>query len=442
MWRLGVVIVLAACSSTDAGPHVLLDFSRPQLFDAPVPSDDLRAGTTANIAIADPQVLPIVDQVTALLAGNNGFATTGGVFFQISDPLDVTGLPAIADSVAADSPAFVIGIDPNAPDYGVRYPLEVSFEPIGDQYGAPNLVTLLPVQGTPLRPGTRYAAVLTTALHAMTGEALAVAPADVIARFTDAAVGVEPSQIAGITAFTTGDTATQLATVRTVALARPLPMIDAPFVLTDVFLAISAPITRRSRCPTGSPVIHRSPRRVARGSSTTPARRSFSGPRKRTSWSRSRAASHRRRDTRSSCSCAPAAAAIGRSSIAASNPRRMHHRSSRARTKRVTSRARASRVSRSTVRSAACATSPTATAEQFLTFNISNLGALRSNVRESAVELDVIAHVGVALTIDVSDCPGATPSATFDATHVAIMGHSMGAWIAPLAAAVRRCSAR
>ena len=73
--------------------------------------------------------------------------------------------------------------------------------------------------------------------------------------------------------------------------------------------------------------------------------------------------------------------------------------------------------------------------EQFLTFNVTNLGAMRDNIRESAIELDVIANFGVALALDTSDCAGADTTAKFDRDHLAIMGHSMGAWIAPIAAA-------
>ena len=66
---------------------------------------------------------------------------------------------------------------------------------------------------------------------------------------------------------------------------------------------------------------------------------------------------------------------------------------------------------------------------------------MRDNVRESAVELTVLAHVAVDLHMAASDCPplGTTDpgpaEVSFDADHFAIMGHSMGAWIAPLAAA-------
>jgi hypothetical protein len=70
--------------------------------------------------------------------------------------------------------------------------------------------------------------------------------------------------------------------------------------------------------------------------------------------------------------------------------------------------------------------------EDFLMFNINNADALRDNIRESAAEYALFAHVLAGLTLDVSDCPGTTSPATFDATRMALMGHSMGSTISPL----------
>jgi hypothetical protein len=73
--------------------------------------------------------------------------------------------------------------------------------------------------------------------------------------------------------------------------------------------------------------------------------------------------------------------------------------------------------------------------EDFLLFNVLNLSALRDNVRQSAMELSLLARALPSLTVDTHDCPGASASAAFDGAHLALMGHSMGAWIAPLALA-------
>src|SRR5690606_23947256 len=60
---------------------------------------------------------------------------------------------------------------------------------------------------------------------------------------------------------------------------------------------------------------------------------------------------------------------------------------------------------------------------------------LRDNLRQSALEIALVPAVLDALTVDVSGCPDVVaPSslASFDADRHALMGHSMGATIAPL----------
>ena len=77
--------------------------------------------------------------------------------------------------------------------------------------------------------------------------------------------------------------------------------------------------------------------------------------------------------------------------------------------------------------------------EQFLVFNVFNMLALRDNLRQSAVELSLQAHILESIEIDASACPGlSTPGggpAKFDASTMAAFGHSMGASIVPLAVA-------
>jgi hypothetical protein len=77
----------------------------------------------------------------------------------------------------------------------------------------------------------------------------------------------------------------------------------------------------------------------------------------------------------------------------------------------------------------------TSTNEDFTIFNVFNGAALRDNLRESAVELVLLAHVLERVTIDASACPGASSPARLDAGRLALMGHSMGASILPLALA-------
>jgi hypothetical protein len=430
MRALGGLLVVAACHASSEPPHVMMDFTRANMFDAPVPADDL------TVTVDNPLSLPIVDQVQQLLGDTNGFATTGAVFFQTSVAIDPTGLPDIPTSATADSPAFLIGIDPSAPDYGTRYPLEVSFESQGDRYGAPNLVTLLPVQGMPMRPSTRYAAVLTTDLHAASGDPLAAASADALAKFPDAvgAVGVDASRIAGLTAFTTGDPAKLLGIVRQAALAQPLPVIDAPFAntgedFTDFCVyhtTIPMPDWQSGTPPftetggtwqfdaNGQPIFQRS--EDANLVVTVPRTPAPATGYPLVVFIRTGAGGDR--------------PLVDRGQQAGPNLPAIEPGEGPARYL-----ARAGFAGIEVDGPLGGLRNTTDADEDFTIFNVQNLGAMRDNLRESAVELDVIAHAGVQLSIDTSDCSGASATSTFDASHVALMGHSMGSWIEPLAAA-------
>ncbi len=75
--------------------------------------------------------------------------------------------------------------------------------------------------------------------------------------------------------------------------------------------------------------------------------------------------------------------------------------------------------------------------QDLLIVNLNNLRALRDNFRESALEVifDVKLVQGGLLQTDVSNCPGATAPLALDLDHLALMGHSLGASVLPLAAA-------
>ncbi|MBS2024499.1 MAG: hypothetical protein JST92_19030 [Deltaproteobacteria bacterium] len=74
--------------------------------------------------------------------------------------------------------------------------------------------------------------------------------------------------------------------------------------------------------------------------------------------------------------------------------------------------------------------------EQFLVFNVLNPEALRDNLRQTAVELSLLARKLDSFTFDTHDCEGAAPSIRFDPTQRVLFGHSTGATIAPLALAI------
>lgn len=410
------VVVLAACSSSPStpAPHVMMDFSRAtSLFDAPVPADDL----LADIAVPNPQHLAMVDQVKTLLAGADGFATTAGVFFQISEAIDPTSLPTLAQSVTADAPVYLISLDD-----GVRHPVAVTFAGHGGIYGADNLVALLPVQGLPLRPRTRYAAVITTAIHAMSGDALAA-----FAGAPDG-LGVPAAQIAGYTEFTTSDPTAQLAKARTTALAAA-PSIDAPFAKTDDFTdfcayhtTIGMPDYQSGTPPftstggtwqldgNGAPILQRT--ETANLVVTVPKRAMPAAGFPLIVFVRTGGGGDRPLVDRGQ-----QAVEGGPPIEAGEGPARYF--------------ARAGFAAIEVDGPLGGLRNTTGGDEQYLTFNVTNLGAMRDNIRESAIELDVIAKVALGLHVDA--CAGG--DVTFDPAHVGIMGHSMGSWIEPLAVA-------
>jgi hypothetical protein len=74
--------------------------------------------------------------------------------------------------------------------------------------------------------------------------------------------------------------------------------------------------------------------------------------------------------------------------------------------------------------------------EQFLVFNFLNPEALRDNLRQTALEAARLVDAVDTVVVTATTCPGLGSPARLDADTVALMGHSMGGTVAPLAAAV------
>jgi pimeloyl-ACP methyl ester carboxylesterase len=447
-------LVASSCSPTPKpaapGVEVRMVFDRPDLYAAPFPSDDLRRddGTIDLSGFPNPSNIALVTQSTALLARDaRGFATTGGVFFSLTGAIDRARLPTMAESITPTASVFLVGIDDAATDYLKRYPIDVAFEADGGPFGAPNLLSLLPLQGIPLRPQTRYAAVVLRSIaepqlvpsEAMRQLAGGVRPTAIPAAVFDeyqaaltalAANGVAPADVAGLTVFTTDAPLAAMERVRTDILARPLPVPGA-FTQTDVFdeycvyhTTIGFPDYQQGTPPfdteggdwafdaAGNPVVQRTeeanlvvtvPRgpQPVDGFPTVVLIRTGAGG-DRPLVDRGVQAVHGGPSLVPGSGPAQQFARAGFAGVQVDGP----HGGLR---------------------------NVTAADEQFLMFNIFNGAALRDNVRESAVELVLLAHILETLSLDASDCPGvgAAP-VTLDTTRLALMGHSMGASIAPL----------
>ncbi len=439
---LVVPLLLAACADSPApatGPTVRMDFTRRVgLFTAPVPSADLTPASAAA-AWPNPQQSHYMQGLIALAGTANGFATSSTIYLPLTAAPYPSTLPGPVDSVSDAAPVFVMDLD-----HRVRAPVAVRWMDDGGPYGADRLLTLVPVQGIPLHANTRYAAVVRTSLRGPHG-AFVPAPemASLSGAYRDAvdvlaAAGVPTSTIAGLAVFRTGDPTSELRTFVDAARARPLPTPAQPFVRTDVFPGycvyqanITVPSYQQGAPPfaltgggwslgaDGRPAFARDePSRVV---VTVPRRLAPTAGFPWVLFVRTGGGGDRPLVDRGvqAVNGGPAItpgsgpamefAAVGFAGVQWDGP----HGGPR-------------NVSNGD--------------EQFLMFNPSNPIALRDNVRQSALEAARMFDVATALTLDVSDCDGAaaadgTRSVRLDAATAALMGHSMGATITPLALA-------
>jgi hypothetical protein len=456
---IALALALAACLErveVVGGVQVHMDFARRGgFYDAPFPSDDLvrEDGTLAVERFPNPSGVSLVDQGVRLLARDaRGFAQAGGVFLPLTGEIDRGSLPSLEASVEPGAPVFLAGVDPSAPDYLRRYPVQVAFEADGGPFGAPNLLSVLPLQGIPLRPRTTYAAVVLRRLRDATGRPLGVSlpmaqlaagvrPAGLSTRGFRSyraalealrALGVTPGEIAGLAVFTTDAPWATLDRLRADVLAGPRPAwprlsLGEVFESYCVFSGtLPMPVYQQGTPPyqdgtggdfafdaSGRPVRQRM--EEANVVVTVPRLPTPPGGFPAAVFVRTGGGGDRPLVDRGPHATAGGAAPPG------SGPA-LHL-------------ARARFVAVSVDGPHGGRRNVTRGDEQFLIFNLSNAGALRDNIRQSALELVLLAHLLDDLAFDPAGCPGAG-RVSVDRARLAILGHSMGATIAPLAVAL------
>jgi hypothetical protein len=451
--------VVASCGSPTAQTNaasttttVNMLFQRASFYDAPFPSDDL-VGSDGFVHVdafpnlAAPDTVSIIEQMKGLVGtGSRGFAEEGAVFFSLSGTGQPSNLPDMATSVTAQASVFLVGVTAGAPDFMRRYPVTVRYDADGGPFGSPGMITVLPLQGAPLRPKTTYAAVVTTATGlTASAEMAAIAsgsrpdamPQAAFGEYQSAIAalgqgGVAATSIAGLAVFTTDDPTATLGVVLADMLAHPLPQPDTTFHQTDLFAdfcvygaTIPMPDYQAGDPPytfassgggwafdaSGKPVQQRT---EEAGMFITIPRT----PMPASGWPIVHFIRTGGGGNRPLVDRGPQATNGGPPIAPGTGPALWFAKAGLA---------------------GATVDGPhedlrnlTNDNEDFLMFNINNAAALRDNVRESAAEYALFAHVLAGLTLDVSDCPGTTSPATFDATKMGLMGHSMGATIAPL----------
>jgi len=445
----------AGADAVDNSPvSVRMDLSLMQgFFSAPFPGEHRRRGdgTVDLTGYPNPRRNQYAQSLLALAEQRDGFGLTSAVYFQLTGAINTEALPDIAASVRPDAKVFLVGVEGQGA--GQRVPVYVSFQLDAGVYGARNLLAIRPVQGFVLRPETLYAAVVLNTVNDTQGRPIEASPAlaqllggqsptalsagalDAFRRGIDAlrTQGVSLSTIAGLTVFRTGNPTRDMQRFREHALSQALPSPLQSFRRTDMFdsycvyeSVVEMPVYQRGEPPyatrggdwavdsRGVPMVQR--RESARVVVTVPRRAMPANGYPIVIFSRTGGGGDRPLVDRG-VRAMPGGPAItpgtgpafefARAGWAGISPDGPHGG-----TRNVTRGD-----------------------EQLLIFNFTNLAAMRDNLRQSALELVLTAHMLPTLPINSSDCPGAATEARFDVSALTIMGHSMGASIAPLAAA-------
>lgn len=461
--RLALVIILASCddppaSDSDAGtdgtrPRV--DYASPALWDAPWPDERLRRpdGTVDVSSFPNPGRKLIVRQILDVLNGAAGFGTSSAIYFPLEGAIDATSLPDLYASVEPDASVFLVDVDPASPARGARHPLVVRFDVDPGRFGVPNLLSLLPLQGRPLQANRLYAAAVTTKVRALDGTPLLVAPStaalvrgEALPELSEEALsahrealealrelGVDDSSIAAMAVFRTWDPTAELAAARAQLLEQAQPTAGV-FELHEVFpdycvfrTTIPMPVFQEGEPPyntEGGGWVRGDDGRLVLQTElesalwvTLPRQPMPEEGFPATVFIRTGGGGDRPLVDRG-----PRAEAGGESEPGSGPAIHL---------------TRAGYAGISVDGPLGGLRNLTGWDEQFAIFNINNPRALRDNIRQSALELILLAHVIRNLSIDASRCEGlATPDVRFDVSRLALMGHSMGATIAPLVSAL------
>ncbi len=440
---------------------VRVDFAAlSDFYAAPFPSEHRRRadGTIDISSFPNPTLVGLVDRIAEITAADaDGFGATSGVYFSLSAPLDRGTLPDMRGTLSKDAPVFLVSVDEASVDVGTRYPVKVEFEEDGGPFGATNQLTVLPYQGVPLRPGTLYAAVVRRSVHDAKGHPLATP--DALQKLFDggtpdgmsdaaaksyltavdwlAAHGVPSSDIAALAVYRTGHPTATFEKVKDAILAGPMPEPTKPFAPAEVFddfcvysTTIAMPTYQSGTPPydiegggwvlddKGNPVVQG--KEEANFVVTLPRAAMPAAGFPVVVFSRTGAGGERPLVDRG-----VRAVNGGEAITPGTGPGREFAKVGWAGSTIDGPHGGLRNVSGKD--------------EQFLVFNINNPLALRDNVRESAVELILQAHLLEKVSIDASACPGLTTPgggpAKLDVQTMAGFGHSMGASILPLAVA-------
>ncbi|MCB1153523.1 MAG: hypothetical protein H6684_15070 [Deltaproteobacteria bacterium] len=173
-----LLIALGAMAADCGGVTPNFKPGSKQFYDMPFPND-LLIGESGTVELGDfpqPDGAVLINRYIKTARREVKGWGQGGVFFTFNGGIDPASLPqSTQSSVAADASAYIVSIDPGTPDYGVKYPVSFKFRAAATKYLPENSLAMLPVQGSGLRHGQTYAAVVTTKVKDEEGKALKTA---------------------------------------------------------------------------------------------------------------------------------------------------------------------------------------------------------------------------------------------------------------------------
>lgn len=426
-------------------------------YSMPFPND-LRIEADGTIRVLDapnPRGSLFVDRYLAVGDRDvKGFGANSAVLMRFTGSIDPGTLPADEEESASDtSSAFLVSIDPDAPDYGRRYPLQFKYNDEATVYAPEHFLVMLPLQGVPAEYGRRYAAVVTTQVTDAVGDPL-VPPAALTAALdgthADAKVndlmaplaeyltseGYEFDEVAQATVYTTGRPIDRMVAMRDQVYDMTLPAIDTNTLElrddTDTYWGVTGqltiPIYQKGQVPyvvnggdiafddDGAPIVQRT--ETTRFMLTIPK-----GSMPENGWPLL-VYSHGSGGSYRSFVSDNTAVWLARNGIAAVSIDAPHHGP------------------RNPI-------SQDSAWESFCFYNALNPTALRDNEYQAATELMAVLRETLALTVPgdllvsppdadtpTADDDAGEPDAFFDPEWVFFMGHSQGSTVGPLITAV------
>jgi hypothetical protein len=210
-------------------PESLDELAGPTFFDHPFPSSVRTEadGTARYTGWPNPFENKLLAEYVAATKGLfKGFSPAGSIYFRFTAPIDTSTLPADPpSSLAKDSAVQIIDVDSKSPERGQRRLAQMRFQKPEAIYIPPSTLMVLPMIGTPLRPSTTYAVVVTKKIRAEGGgtiepsahlqEVLGLVPTSPrVQKVRDAygpaiselgALGIPKENIAHLAVFTTND---------------------------------------------------------------------------------------------------------------------------------------------------------------------------------------------------------------------------------------------